>query len=337
LIMRSLDFLIVGFSITEQKNSYADYIKAAFSSRPHAPSVASKSVGGASIGFLSYLTPHIKMEDAKFTVFEVASCRRYAGNEPGVYRKHLSLICDAAVKAGSRPCFVNLPRKGYIKPADMLDRTIHEFAEEHRFPCLSLYGDMAEIEARGGIAEYLRDGTHTTQAGSEFYGEKIMAFLENVAAGPHAPSSFSYHPGDGLYPRLWLPSPVGGEYARSDFSRCGISLPAIEIPENSTVTFSVPDGVQPRGLVAIAGPRRGNLRLEANGSAKVVVAYDRDSYYDRLVSLRYQGEPGEMKVTQLPGRPPLTLRKGVPNEAPRIGKILGFLTQTNDADLDAKS
>lgn len=179
------------------------------------------------------------------------------------------------------------------------------------------------IERTGEVDDYLRDGTHTTDLGAEFYADHAIEFMKRIQESPE-PKPFSFEPQDGLWP-VWIPpEPVSGNNEVSIFTRRGLDFPCVKIPENETVQFALPESVTIESVVTILGPRTGVLELEASGTKTKLRAYDKDCHYNRIAMMRAPLEGRVVSVTQLSGRPQINLKKGVVDEGPRVGEIAGF-------------
>lgn len=322
----SLDYLFVGFSVTEQRTGYFPQLQKMVQDRGESCGIL--SMGGATFGDLSFFTDVMNLE-ARYVVFEIATCRRFTGRFE--YERYFSYLADAACRAGAIPCFFNLPREGYIAPDDDLDTRIRAFAREHGFPVCSLYPEMSELERQGTVDTYLRDRTHTTDAGSELYARHALDFIDRIRTTDAKPD-FRYMPEDGIWP-TWLD--VTKVCDRTDvgtFTRRGFELPVVAVPEGETVTCKLPPNVDVAAIVAILGPLTGDYKMTSGGKDATVRAYDRDCHYRRIAFLRCPAHDETLSFTQLPGRPDIKMTKNEPDDSPRLGELAGFLVyETRDA------
>jgi hypothetical protein len=295
-----IDYLFFGFSISEQGAGYFSEIER--------PGVELRALGGFAFDALPALAPFLSFDKARHVILEIASCRRFAGKDASVYEHHLSLLCDAVCSAGSVPAFFNLPRRNL--GADVMETTIRDFAKRHGFACVSL--------CNGPLSpSYVRDGTHTTPEGSAFYAKKALELIDQIESSPR-PAPFRYVPPDGRRP-IWISAGHDGV-----FSRRGISIPTCVLDEGQSVEIEIPNRLEIESVIPVFGQTSGRIQVEANGESRTLLCHDGNSYYSRLATLRCP-MTGTIRLTQLPGRPPIPLKKGTPREGPRRGEVAGFI------------
>lgn len=260
--------------------------------------------------------------NARYVIFEIATCRRFSAKFG--YERYFSYLADAACKAGAIPCFFNIPRRGYISASDDLDLRICKFARENNFPCYSMYAEMSALNIAGRIDHYLRDRTHTTIDGAEFYADHVLKFIDEINSSD-ATADYRYVPEDDIWP-TWLTLDKVSKIKEFElFSRKGFEIPVISVAEGETVEFALPDGIDVTTMVTIFGPRTGDFRIKAGEAESILRAYDRDCHYLRIACMKCPENKGTLSFTQLPGRPKIKLTKGIPDDGPRLGQIGGFL------------
>ncbi|MDH2328707.1 hypothetical protein QCN27_17785 [Cereibacter sp. SYSU M97828] len=316
----TVDYLFVGFSVTEQGEGYFPAARKRLEERGDSCDVV--SIGGATFQELAHLSELINF-DAKYVIFEVSTCRRL--NKERSVEDYLSFLCHRAARAGAIPCFFNIPRSGYIKPDDDLDYKFWNFARKHGFPYYSMYQEMSRIDRLGVLSTYLRDGTHTTATGSELYADHAVKFIDGLR-NTYGCSGFEFHPVDGKWPVIIEVNDILLDVEVESFSRKGLSLPVISIPEGNAVDFRIPRDCAIESIAVILGPKTGDFEIRGHSEPEVIRAYDKDCHYRRIAFIRCPPNDGLISIRQLQGRPDIELTKQNPDHGPRLGQVAGFLT-----------
>ncbi|MCK8455626.1 MULTISPECIES: SGNH/GDSL hydrolase family protein [Sphingomonas] len=313
--------LVFGFSVTEETAGFVPLVKRALAGEI---AVDRKAVGGAAIAVVPYLGRLLRYDRYDYVLFEIATCLRYAEADPGRYDTALAEIVAQVRQGGAVPCFVNLFRGPVDYRTDRLVRSIRAIADKEDLPLLDLTDRMVQAKAEGRLADFLRDGTHTTPLGAACYADEIGAFLRQVVRDrPWVNTTNTVCEARFRY----IPATSFGAVA-GVLERKGVKLSYVELAAGAMLRGTLSEELTFRGLLFAMGPSTGILEVASGGMAHKATAYDEFSYYRRFSYwLRTLPESRNFIVRQLDLEPKAVLRKGDRHSGPRVGQIAGILAE----------
>lgn len=318
--------LFVGFSVTEERG-YVPALKEI--SESHGFQIDSKAIGGAALWSIPYFTDILRYGDYQICIFEIATCLRYAEDNPAVYLEALEASTHACLSAGCSPAFLNLYRGDVDYDRDRLRPTVRDFCATNGIPCLDLVDEMIGLRKEDRLMQYLRDTTHTTGVGAAFYAQNIMPFLVEISHSPVNEVHFKAPPVQKSI--LPLSSFVQSGEERS-FERGGISVAYIELAEEQRLSLKMPDGWSYDGMLFLRGPCVGTFEIGLGSLGYFKLhAFDAHSYYRRISCWRPpKSGASEVLIRQLAGTPNVAPLKGEKYLGPRVGEVGPILVSRPD-------
>jgi hypothetical protein len=320
--------LMLGFSVTEDSSGYAVVAKRTLAASHPDVDVYICGIGGISPFPLPALFAHLNRQHGPFThVFlEIATSIHGKRNIESVERDGLSVLFDLfkQIQAnGAQIALINLYRDDFDYPYHYFDMLLEALSHRYRIPLLDLANGLLADEGKQFITSLLRDSVHTTASGSEFQGKAVSAFISEVL-GSDVKNRKTPHPRTETQ-SLSIPALFPGR-PQSNFRRAGLELAAMKVDEGEEIVIPIPEGFSFCGFSFVSGPLAGNFGVRFDGAGKelLVPAYDDRCYYERF-NYRWFKQTVACKSVFIrlhPGRPPIDLKKGEPNNDPRVGELI---------------
>lgn len=333
--MLSPRILIVGFSVTAETKGYAHVAKTLLGAEFPAASLDVRAIGGAAVNVVPYLREMLRFEDYDFVLLEIATCLRFAP-DAATYGSFIQEIISAVVYAGATPLFLNLFRQGVDYASDQLSCAI-EMAAAQAGVLIDSVGPEIAMMAEDEKAKYLRDGIHTTEAGSQLYGQRAFDLMKCAVYRGKAD--------DAQRIARFLPPPsrkgtrliagyVPSKLCVREFGRSGINLPVVVIPEamRATIHFSCP--VKVCGFLVVTGPWNAWMSIEVpeSGFKTSRHVYDDRCYYDHFKYVLFPDQVGVSVAVEVLSTPPkVALIKGEEWTGPRRIEIAGVFVDGDAA------
>ena len=310
-----MNLLIIGFSITEEKNGYVKELEEKLKSNTEVL-ISSKAIGGVTFQLLPYILPSILENKVDHIIFEIASCYRFE-NSVDKYLILLEEISNICISKEISFSFVNLFRENIDYDSDLLTLSISSFALKRNIPVLNLF----QYINKNNKTEFLRDGIHTNKYGANFYAEKILDFINHKIV--NNTNSFKK-----IIPISQLVCSVPFEI--KTFSRGNVEFEYGILKAGVNYEFLLQEPVLINGIIHIQGPKSGVCQLlcpEVNFSRNIHM-YDEHCYYSRYSS-QFIPEAKIKKINLLQSEaiPSIQLRKGTKDESEREAHIIGFLVK----------
>lgn len=317
--------LLVGFSVTADKNGYAEVVKKLLTQSDPGLDVDILGVGGVNPLPLTALFDLIDIDSKSYTdvVLEIAT---------SVYGMKIASVEDEILdvlygilyrlqKSGVRVSFVNLFRDNFDYNYHVFDMLIESIAQRYDIRLLDLGRGLWVARGRDFCRSLLRDTVHTNESGATFQGVAVAGFILDFLL-------------DRKYKNFKFPAPKRDRKAVDVFSMCeatcrfsrsGLICSPGVIEEMQSVDVDIAFSSTIFGFSYISGPRAGEIALDfQDGDRLVVPAFDEFCFYERynFYRIRKNVPAGTVRVTQLSGIPDISLKKGSRDASPRIGKVL---------------
>jgi hypothetical protein len=304
--------LVVGFSVTADKNGYVEVAFGRDAEMLKQAELLRVGLGGfhpAHIAPLLDLILDRNRPDA--VIFEIAtsSFRQFEAAEARHRLALGAMLNQCHLRA--MPCaLLDLPRTDVEPGADWA-------VALHARACTHFGLPYRRVEP---AAEMFQDAVHPTPSGRDRMADALLDLIAALVEGPRAvpwpvqvPFRYSCLPIEAFAPNADL----------RRFERAGLDMQFAEVHPEAPQSLSLPGERGIAGLLAIAGPKSGHLRLTpSNGSARVMQPYDNFCYYERMYPLTFPPAATDgLVIEQLPQVPALELRKGTKDMGPRIGQI----------------
>lgn len=311
--------LCLGYSVTEQ----VGYVERAADLAMREASgftFVKSGWGGHSIHAIAYMIDEIL--DA--IACDCVLLELFTGNvryfEPPALRGFLDQILAATARRGLPVAFLDLYQGGVDYATEPVANLLAEYEACLGIPVLDLAGILAAADD-GRRAALLKDGTHVTPAGADFYAGQIHAFLKR------RPPATGYVRRFRRLPTLYLSHKLAAmpdQACPVMLRRNGMDLFFAEIPEGQALAVDLGRRSEVRGVMTTYGPKGGTLRVSNSetGQSREVLLYDRFSYYARsiVMNLKMKGVR-TLALLQLDGVPKIELAKGEADLGPRIGYL----------------
>jgi hypothetical protein len=330
-----ITFRLFGFSITEQSKGYAPQVKSYFNGSSTVD-FEYQAIGGATFNIIPFLFDQLNLHEADYALLEISSCVRFSKTWDG-YWNNLVAISERCLGAGALPCFIQLHRRGVDYNDDLLSRVVAEFCATNGFPCLDLVGDVLKIQKSGNLSEYLRDGTHTADLGTELYAGRLIQFIDFLSRRPRSRVSFDpsvrQSPEVGFVPISELVNLE--EHDIQVFQRANLRMPFLRLLNGRDLRIDLPKDCLFSGIMVLMGPKTGWLRINFHDfrQKRKRLIFDRKSYYRRYSYWFERTLPAvSLTLTQLNEKPTISLDKGEPWEGPLEANIIGAFVQKGRKD-----
>lgn len=326
-IKRQRRLLVVGFSCTAVTEGFTKYLKEKLAETDPDLDVKLCGFGGLAPPVVSTAMDRMFKQQGPFThvIMEIATSI-YALNTQDTIEAAQDLVdecVERVVKAGAKPAFLLLYRKGFENPKLRFNDVLRQRAEEFGYPVVDLAEGAIKQRGMEFIHSLLVDDVHTNAAGSEFHAEKAIEQLKDWLTDSTAPQ------------RTRAANQRRNSMATSPFSKTvGVfekqdyKLEYSLIPEGKSLTIAPLYPIRLFALTFLYGPKTGNIKITTDtGRPFTLQAYDDTSYYRRM-GMRNVGAPmkgrliRQITFEQLPGIPDVKLRKGVVDPSPREGQIV---------------
>ena len=273
----------LGASVTAQADGYRPRLHDAIcwmTGRNHRSAAAGTGAMGSITGV--FLMDDLVLRHQPDLCFVEYATSDVAGTTPP---EHLEAAVAGIVgkldDARCAACFLYLLRTDR-EPAVMraVVDTYERVAERHALPSIDV---AAELGASSAVS-LLRDGVHTTEAGSDLTAAAVLRGLERILAASNDPRLALM--GDATFRGATVVAPTtemfrdpGGCHER----RFRLVYRYLEIDSSNELLF-VPTG-DLVGLLVIVGPDAGWIEVEAGGATGEYLVWDEHSSYDRLGSV----------------------------------------------------
>ncbi|MDG1373265.1 MAG: hypothetical protein P8Q48_24055 [Paracoccaceae bacterium] len=172
----------------------------------------------------------------------------------------------------------------------------------------------------------LRDIVHTNEEGKDAYAAALKQLIGEIASSETDFTELGIGRGFEAFSMEELEVPEG---SFGEFSRTGLTVKLLELPEGKACKVVLPETVTISGFIMTMGPTTGDLVFDLGETQASLHCYDRHCYY-----LRLSGKPiaptevGEFTVRQGSALPQDELLKGEKNLAPRVGGLAYVLFKT---------
>ncbi len=321
------DILVLGFSVTAEAHSYVEVAQ----KRPGVSNLyrlSKVAIGGVTLVGLRFLLPHIMMNrQPDLVVIEIATSGIRNWEFDVKYQRYLEDLIGYFQEQKIAISFLDLPREG-VDPKQDWQVGVHEtYAKKIKAPYR--FVPMKDAD--------LRDYVHASLEGHEIYATILLEFLEDAFKFALSEQANVVT----LFPYL-LESPpfselISANLDRQSFHRSGMKTEVVLLPETMSLQVSIPSGMKVAGFSYLMGPQTGMLEVTAGTFKKNLLAYDEFSYYERMSF--WTCEPmgvSSLIIEQSPDSPDVVLRKGEPNDEPRIGKLGHLFLEKNTAQTDVE-
>ena len=318
VMVDSTKVLCVGFSVTEEKEGYVNYLSKGL--KNIGVGFERVSIGGATFKILPYILPEwLSKNKGCVVLFEIATCYRFSDSieDYEAILTELSFLCR---KYACKPVFVNMYRGGVDFQSDKMSTTIEYFSKRNGFEFIDLISHIDNAEDK---KFYLRDNVHPTVEGAKFYAKKILSSLTRDFLDTYEVWN--------NYRLVNISDLVSGREL-SVFKRGGFESSYVTINSEKKLTLKLPEGYFLSGLMYLMGPKSGAMSIKCldTGFSRTIQMYDERSYYKRC---SYQFFPPQ-KTNQITLEQKTIISdinpiKGEKDVGPRIGSVIGILVARN--------
>jgi BNR repeat-containing family member len=318
--------LLFGFSVTEDRNGYSDWIIKKAKLSKEEINIIVCGVGGLNPLPLATLYEQLHASKGPFDyVFLEISTSIYGTKVVDWEFSVLDLLYDVISriqKLGAQTAFINLYRDDFDYSYHVFDMILESLSLRFDIPLLDLAARLKRLRGEKFCRSLLRDVVHTNHSGSEFQGSSISDFISETVWRRRRNKPV---PAPKRIARVvrFSDAAVGPELEQ--FSRAGLDLILVRIEAGKSCTINIPDGAILYGISYISGPLAGDLVIQFSndGNSLVVSAFDEHSYYPRYNLRRFEERRGcqSVTVTQTEQMPVVQPLKGVPDTSPRVGLL----------------
>ena len=328
----STKLLILGFSVTEQRTPEGYAPMLAEHLQRYRPEIAVdiRGVGGIGVDALAYEFENFLgggrydavLLDLTTTTYRHGRTTREAFAWP------VAVVLAKVHRMGARAAMVHFWRDDVDYRQDLFIDTCDRLGVRMQVPGYNVARLVAALPEAERAAMF-KDEVHTTAAGAAFYLQHVTKLLPHLLEGrPPAPIA-----GLASFAEAASSLPLSNLAGLADpplYRRSGLALPYVALDEGQTLQLQLPAPGVIGGLSAMIGPRTGDLAIRMAGlPTRLVRSYDAFAYYQRLFTHILPEETGaEVAIEQLPGLPPVTLRKGEAHTGPRQGMVFSLLVST---------
>lgn len=228
--------------------------------------------------------------------------------------EHVFRVCnDIGVRVG----FLDLPLSGVDESFDWLLALHAGLSKKYGIPHVALPLDES----------LLRDIVHTNEDGKDAYAAALQQLIGEIASSEADFTELGIGRG---FEAFSMDEVEVTEGSFGEFSRTGLTVKLLELPEGKACRVELPKTVTISGFIMTMGPVTGDLAFDLGETHASLHCYDRHCYY-----LRLNGKPitpavaGEFTVHQGSALPQDELLKGEKNLGPRVGGIAYILFKTD--------
>ncbi|WP_233829897.1 SGNH/GDSL hydrolase family protein [Paraburkholderia sp. ZP32-5] len=321
--------LFLGFSVTEQRWSYAYELKDRWENSGFAH-VSIVALGGFQpSSALHYLEEVLARDFYDTVVLEVSTSNwRIGSNRPISFGWPLRYLVESVLRAGAKPVFLCLPRTGIDYSADLATDVTREVANEYGVPLLQLDVEMA---GNGVLEKMHPDGIHPTPEGAKWTANRIEDELKALIASerPSFKNEYFFQPNTFWVEKL-LPSTAPDDYR---IDRGGYPSNCASITPNKVRYFDVGREITVFGIMIGHCPTGSKITMIADGGISwTALAYDEFCYYQRI-TVRQTPEftARTFAFTVSRDLPDVKLAKGEPSQDDRCVPVLGLNARNMDA------
>lgn len=327
--------LIFGFSVTAEKDGYAPIAANIIEKSSKEISVDVKSIGGATFNLLPLIHNVLELKKYKYIILEISTCLRFNEDE-NYYHKLLSDICLLFSRNGAKIGFLIFHRDNIDYKTDVMSKSIISFCQRNNFPVLDATPEVVALREKGDEGQLLRDGTHTTPAGANFYAEYAVRLARTLIDRPPAAVSENGMPASGLMKIDTIKSLRKFE----NFEKGGISLPYLELRQDRSIDLKFNRTIQFQGLMLVIGANSawGKITIPDQNIEIERHIYDNRCYYYRYAYWFTKNiETDHLKISALDKEPEVKLLKGDEWKGPRSLNIAGiFVRNYGDGQIKVK-
>lgn len=313
-----MKFMIFGFSVTGQKQGYADIYAGISRVTNPEDEIIAIGLGGLYPVHARHLTAQlfakhrpdcvvIEFTTALFATEEGTEARR-AG-----HRETMLSILRLCNEMGLRCAIFDLPRSDLKPENNWVAEIHHELALRYAFPHKQL----------ALIPEGLNDVVHTNELGSRVYAEALGVLiaelktsnqnLENIEAGKRY-SAYS----------LSDMEIAGG--SQRGYSRAGFEFLLCDIPAGEPVHIKLPKPAMIAGAIIKMGPTTGEMIWTYADKSEKMHCYDIHCYYERVNGRSLaKAISDSITIVQTNDLPQRELSKGTKYLGDRVGGFTHIL------------
>lgn len=309
--------LIFGFSVTAENNGYVERCAALCPEHE----ISKIAIGGMQPYHARHLISDIvRKHQPEVLIVEqsTAAYRLRPGDQRSIddHTATMGQLFHFCKQFGMKTGILDLPLVGVDEDADWLLRCHEGLSQQYNVPQVVVPLDE----------NLLRDTVHPNEEGKDQYAVALHKLLLNVVESKPDFSSLNATRGFEALAVDTL-NVSGGEY--SEFSRSGLTVNVLMIPEGETYTITLPGKLKVVGLVMTMGPKSGDFRLDYGTSQASMHCYDRHCYYERLNGKPLTAvETSEFTIFQDNVLPEDELVKGEKDLGPRRGGVAYILYET---------
>lgn len=309
--------LVFGFSVTGENDGFVERCNHLCTDH----SVFKVAIGGLQPDKSWHLIPGIvrRFRPDALIIEEATAVYRLRSENPRLSADHtaaMEYIFQVCNECGTRVGFLDLPLTGVKSSADWLLGVHADLSQKYSVPHVSLPLDES----------LLRDIVHTNEAGKDRYAAALKVLLDEVAASAPDFSTLAARRGFEAYS---MDDVEISEGSFGEFSRTGLTVKLLELPEDLTVDIALPDTVAISGFIMTMGPTTGDLAFDFGERQALLHCYDRHCYYQRLSGKSVPlVEAGAFSIRQDSAVPSDELLKGEKNLGSRKGGLAYVLYET---------
>lgn len=309
--------LVFGFSVTGENDGLVERCDNLCSE--HA--VFKLAIGGLQPDKSWHLIPSIvrRIRPDALVIEEATAVYRLRSENPDLSANHIAAmeyIFQVCNECGTRVGFLDLPLTGVESGTDWLLGLHAHLSRKYSVPHVFLPLDES----------LLRDIVHTNEEGKDRYAAALKTLINEIAADPPDFSTLVARRGFEAYSMEDVEI-SGGSF--DEFSRTGLTVKLLELPEDLTLDVALPDTVAISGFIMTMGPTTGDLAFDFGDRQARLHCYDRHCYYQRLSGKSVPlVEAGAFSVRQDSTVPLDQLVKGEKNMGSRKGGLAYVLYQT---------
>jgi hypothetical protein len=323
--------LLVGFSVSADKNGYAALLKKHLVENPNIE-FDYVAIGGIHPSDLCYFCPLLVPEgNFDLVIFEIfTSSYRNNVKSFSEFIWPLASLSAFAESRRAKPVFLNLFRLDVDYDTDRFMLATKRFCEAFDVHLIDLAPSVRSIVNEIGTDQSFVDTVHPRKNVSEAYAsavqDELMAFKQVQCTS----NQFDQYLGlcnsiafASLLPDL--PSYM--------FERSGVELTCVEIDGPSLLTIELGRQERVAGISFLMGPRSGDLVLGGGPRANLVGGYDQYCYYERLaVGHVAPFESDRITLEVLGDLPTASLLKGEADLSSRVARVSSLFTKSRAID-----
>lgn len=301
--------LVLGFSVTAEKDGYVEAANASKDSLPRPITLRKVGLGGFHPSnippFLDYI---LDKERPDAVVYEIAtSSFRNQTNADINHKPILGALLNGCYTRGLPCAFLDLPRTDVDYADDWVSRVHKETFARFDLP----YRLVMPEE------DMFKDVVHPTPEGRDTMARTLLKLISDMISPPqHVPPAIAVKDQRSSFALSRIMSEKSGRR----FERAGFEIRCAELHPGRPLKINLPEPTRLFGLLAVAGPTSGQLRLSVpDGEERTVQTYDSFCYYERMKVMTFPPlAASDVILAQLPAIPDVDLRKGDKDTGPRL-------------------